>query len=520
MSSAKTYEKKHEVRNSVGRLSLVAVAVLLEGFLLLFLWFRFNEKYAVLDTLLRIAALLLGVWIFSQERSASVKMPWIALVMLLPIVGVTLYLMVGLSGSTRRMRQRYREIDEILFPLLRDDSRTLAKLNKEDPGVANLFRYTSQRAGFPVYENTDVEFFHEAADGLAAQKEALRKARKFIFMEYHAIEDAEAFGEVKEILAAKAAEGVDVRVVYDDMGSIGFLDHDFIRRMEARGIRCRVFNPVTPVINVFLNNRDHRKITVVDGKVGFTGGYNLANEYFGLTRPYGRWKDSGVKLTGEGVRSLTVMFLEMWNVVKGNDINDAYFARYLPAVRHRAEAGCFVQPYGDTPLDNEHVGENVYLNLINYAAKSVWIVTPYLIISDEMNRALTLAAARGVDVRIITPGVPDKKVIYGMTRSYYRRLARDGVRIFEYLPGFCHAKQCVADGKVALCGTVNLDYRSFYHHFEDGCMMYGGRAVQEIRRDFEEMFSDCLEVTARYAEGRSRSLNLLHHVLRMLSPLL
>lgn len=515
-----TYEKKEQVKNSIGRLMLAVIAIAAEVLLITTLIFTLNEKYTILAALSRILALVVVIGISTKSTSASVKLPWVVMILLNPIIGVTVYLMVGLGGSTRRMRARFLKVDNELFPLLHDDEQIIDEIAESDLGIANIFRYVSNNAFFPVYNDSNIEFYSEARVALDAQKEAMRKAEHFIFLEYHAIEDSAAFAGVKEILAERASEGVEVRVIYDDVGSIGFIDSSFIKRLEALGIRCRVFNPVVPIANVFLNNRDHRKICIVDGKVGFTGGYNLANEYFNLTRPYGDWKDSGVKLEGNAVHNLTMMFLEIWNATKTQGLKDASYECYMPDIKlDRNEPGCCIQPYGDTPLDHEHVGENVYLSIINNADGYVWFTTPYLIISDEMNRALTLAAARGVDVRIVTPGIPDKRAAYAVTRSHYMRLARDGVKIYEYVPGFCHAKQCVADDEIATCGTINLDYRSLYHHFENGVVMYNCRAVRDIKQDFETVFGKCLNVTDRYMEGKI-SINIFRQVLRLFSVLM
>ncbi|MBQ8359222.1 MAG: cardiolipin synthase, partial [Oscillospiraceae bacterium] len=296
---------------------------------------------------------------------------------------------------------------------------------------------------------------------------------------------------------------------------IGHTNMAFAKQLNAAGIHCVPFNPALPVLNLFMNHRDHRKITVIDGKVGFTGGYNLANEYFGRTKPYGHWKDTGIRLEGEAVRSLTAAFLELWNVVTKSKED---CGKYLD-VCHSVEAKGFVQPFTDDPLSEERVAENVYLNLINHAKKTLYFVTPYLIITDEMGRALRLAAKRGVDVRIITPGIPDKKTVFAMTRSYYAGLVSQGVRIYEYTPGFCHAKQCLCDGEMASIGTSNLDYRSLYHHFENNVLLYDCDAVREMAADFEELFPMCEEVTEKYCSGRGAVLRVWQCMLRLFAPL-
>ena len=314
--------------------------------------------------------------------------------------------------------------------------------------------------------------------------------------------------------------GVEVRVFYDDMGSIGFINTDFVKKLEFAGIHCRVFNPFMPGLNVFLNNRDHRKITVIDGKIGFTGGYNLANEYFNYTHPYGQWKDTGIRLEGDAVRSLTITFLEMWNAVSMKDINDTDFDQYLVKSDYQAAQEGFIQPYADSPMDDEQVGEEVYISMINKAERYCWFMTPYLIITDEMTHALCLAAKRGVDVRIITPGMPDKKLIYSITRSFYHGLVKNGVRIYEWTPGFCHAKMSVADDCMATCGTINLDYRSLYHHFENGCFMADSQTVLDIRDDLGATMNECREVTEKYRTGRSAYLRLGQLFMRLFAGLL
>lgn len=510
-------EEKSSIKNSVGRLVFALISILLQVSWISFLVIRLNEYSTVLSVFTTFLALLVVLKLYGMHTNAAFKMPWIILILVMPILGLCLYLLMGNPNVTRKMRIHFEKIDKELDGLLVQEEDVISKLEEKDFGVANQFRYISRFAKYPVYTDNDIVFYPDAVQGLEAQKEELKKAEHFIFMEYHAIEEASAFWELKEILAQKVKEGVEVRVFYDDVGSIGFINTDFIKRMEALGIQCRVFNPIMPILNMFMNNRDHRKITVIDGKVGFTGGYNLADEYFNRTHPYGQWKDTGVKITGNAVKSLTVMFLEMWNAMKKTDSD---YQKYLPETNYVSKEKGFLAPYADQPLDNELVGENVYLNLIKNAQHEIWFTTPYLIISDEMNRELGLAAKRGVDVRIITPGIPDKKLIYKVTRSYYAGLVREGVRIYEYTPGFIHAKQCVCDGKCATVGTINLDYRSLYLHFENGVLFYGYDAVKDVRKDFADTFQVCEEVTEKYKSGRSAVLRVSQCILRLFSPLM
>lgn len=408
----------------------------------------------------------------------------------------------------------------MLLPCLPENADILSDMYEKVPQAAGISTYLAKNALYPVYQNTDVTYYDQASKGLEAQLSDLSKARKFIFMEYHAIEDKESWHRIQKVLTERVQAGVEVRVFYDDMGSIFFIDRDFSEKMEKLGIKCRVFNPVAPAFNMFLNNRDHRKITVIDGKIAYTGGYNLANEYFNVTHPYGIWKDTGIRLEGDAVKSFTIAFLEMWNASERKVPREVDVSQYLLHYDYEAKQSGFIQPYADSPLDNEQVGEDVYISMANKAQRYCWFITPYLIITDEMSHALTLAAKRGVDVRIITPGIPDKKPIYSVTRSFYNQLVKHGVRIFEWTPGFCHAKMSVADDTMATCGTINLDYRSLYHHFENGCFMADCEVVHEIRDDFIRLFTESAEVTEKYRTGRSARRRLGQSIMRLFAGLL
>lgn len=508
-------EEKSSVKNSVGRLIFVLLSVIIQVTWIALLFIKLNDYSTWISLSSSLLALLVVLRIYVKNTNAAFKMPWIILILVFPVLGLCVYFLFGQSSATKWMRKRFEKIHNELNNRLLQNESVIKELENRDFAIANQARYLWNYGKFPIYKNTEIVFFAEASAGLKAQIEELKKAEKFIFMEYHAIEEAKAFGELEQVLARKAKQGIEVRIFYDDVGSIGFINTDFIKRMEAEGIQCRVFNPIFPIFNVFMNNRDHRKITVIDGKVGFTGGYNLADEYFNITSPFGYWKDTGIKMTGDAVRSLTVMFLEMWNAMKKTDNN---YDIYLPEFPFQAKEEGFIQPYADSPLSGEYIAENVYLNMIKNAKHELFIATPYLIISDEMNRELGMAAKRGVEVRIITPGIPDKKLIYKVTRSYYAGLVRNGVKIYEYTPGFIHEKQMISDGETAAVGTINMDYRSLYHHFENGTFLYGCKAIEDIKKDFEDTFRVSKEVTQLYKEGRSTVLRMSQCILRLFSP--
>lgn len=502
--------------NSILRIVFVAISFLLQIFWLLALTIKLNAYSGTLSLITTFLSILVVLRLNSKHTNTAMKMPWVMLILILPVMGLSLYLLVEMLGDPG-VGKRLRAIREDMKDEIPTGADTaLQKLEEIDLPGANQARYLWNCTRWPVYENTDVRFFAEAKDAFEAMKSDLEKAEKFIFMEYFIVEDGSCFREIEDILIRKQAQGVEIRFLYDDIGSVGKVNMFFAKRLQEEGIQCRPFNPALPLLNIFLNHRDHRKITVIDGKVGFTGGFNLADEYFDRKHPYGKWKDSGLRLEGEAVRSLTAAFLELWSVQ--NHQREDYRA-YLDIV-HSVPARGFVQPFADNPLGQERAAEEVYLNLTSQSNKTLYFMTPYLIITDEMHRALRLAAKRGVDVRIITPGIPDKKTVYAVTRSYYAGLAAQGVRIYEYTPGFCHAKQCICDGRIATVGTSNLDYRSLYHHFENNVVLYGCDAVKDIAADFERTFPQCREVTDSYRAGRGAVLRTWQYILRLFAPLM
>ena len=507
--------KKHS-GNSIARMVFVGVSLLFQIAWLLVLILRLNNHSVWISLITSILSLLVVLRLYSKHTNSAMKMPWIMLILAFPVMGLSLYLLFEVMGDPTNIGKRLNDARKQMKDSVPQNCDTLARMEQKNLSAANQSRYLLKYAGCPVYENTRVDYYAEAVDAFEAMKSALEQAEHFIFMEYFIIEDGSSFREIQEILERKVRQGVEVRLLYDDIGSVGYVNLLFAKRLNDHGIHCCPFNPAIPFLNLFMNHRDHRKITVIDGKVGFTGGYNLANEYFGRTHPYGHWKDTGIRLEGEAVRSLTAAFLELWNVVtRSKEDCDQYLN-----VIHCVPAKGFVQPYTDNPLGEERTAENVFLNIISHAKKTLYFITPYLIITDELGRVLRLAAKRGVDVRIITPGVPDKKTVYAMTRSYYAGLVSQGVRIYEYTPGFCHAKQCVCDGEIASIGTSNLDYRSLYHHFENNVLLFDCDAVQAIAEDFEALFPQCEEVTEKYRTGRGAILRIWQCILRLFAPLM
>ncbi len=509
-------EQKSAAASSALRFLTFAILLIVQIWFLVGIIMRYEQRYPWIATLISGLSMAVSFAIYNRNMNSAFKIPWMILITVFPILGLSLYFLMGNHSIPGRIKKQFLQIDEKLKSMCEQDEEVLIRLRQEDKRIANEFQYLLNTNKVAVYQNTDLTYYSDAADGLDAMIEDLKKAEKFIFMEYHAIEDKESFGRILDVLTEKVKEGVEVRVFYDDVGSGFFISTKFLTKLRERGIQCGIFNPVIPFINIFMNNRDHRKITVIDGKVAFTGGYNLANEYFHLTEPYGFWKDTGIRLEGDAVRSMTLLFMELWNSMQKEEQMD-FSETYLPKYEYQAKDTGYVQPYGGNPLSKDHVAEEVYLNVLRGAKDYCYFVTPYLIITDEMTREMVGAAKRGVDVRIITPGIPDKKMVYRETRSFYGELVRGGVRIYEYTPGFSHAKMCVSDHELATVGTINLDYRSLYHHFENGILMYKTSVIEDIDQDFQEMFSVSKEVTEDYKRDH---LRIDRTFLRLVSPLL
>lgn len=507
-------EHKH-AGNSIIRVIFVALSILFQIAWLLLLVVKLNAYSTWLSLCTSILSFAIVLRLYSKHTNTAMKVSWIMILLIFPVMGLSMYLLFEIlsdPGIGKKMEAARKEMQKCLPK----NPQVLSHVEEKDLSAARQFTYLEACQNWPVYENTHVTYYPEAVDAFEAMKQDLEKAEHFIFMEYFIIEDGSSFWEIEDILIRKARSGVDVRLLYDDIGSMGYVNMRFAQRMNREGILCYAFNPALPFLNLFMNHRDHRKITVIDGKVGYTGGFNLSDDYFGRTTRLGKWKDTGLRLEGEAVRSLTAAFGEIWSVQSKRKED---FSAFLN-ITHTVAAPGYVQPYTDNPLSEERTAENVYLNMINQANRTLYFMTPYLIITDEMDRALRLAAKRGVDVRIITPGIPDKKTVFTITRSYYGGLARQGVRIFEYTPGFCHAKVCICDGSLASVGTSNLDYRSLYHHFENNVLFTDCDAVGQVAADFENLFPQCKEVTEQYRAGRSIMLRLWQCILRLFAPLL
>ena len=499
------------------RVVITALLIVLQALLLFgFIW-KLDNYFVYFYAGSVLLSLLITLGIINSKSNPAYKIAWLIPILLFPVFGGLVYLLFGSDRTGRYLRKKLQGIGTEMDNVIGEAHRR-SGAEQLPPDAANQSRYISHCAYCPPYQNTTTEYLPLGEVKFERMVEELKKAKHYIFLEYFIIQEGKMWNTILDILRQKAAEGVDVRVIYDDMGCIMILPTGYDRTLEQMGIKCRIFNPFVPILSSRFNTRDHRKICVIDGNVGFTGGINLADEYINAYEKHGHWKDTSILLKGEAVFNLTVMFLSMWDYLDGTTGKTDY-SRYYPTVWDENAKG-YVQPFADNPLDDEAVGETVYLNLINKAKRYVYITTPYLILSSEMLTALTSAAKCGVDVRIITPHVPDKWYVHAVSRSHYQTLIEAGVKIYEYTPGFIHAKTFVVDDDYAVVGTINLDYRSLYLHFECAVWMYQTPSVAQVRDDFFKTQQISQEITLEECRSLSFPRRLGRSVLRVFAPLM
>ena len=503
----------------LGRLCFIGLSIVLQVVWMCLVLWQFSDRFTYVNLAIRAIAIIVVLVIVNRWINPANKLSWTFLLLLSPVFGMTIYLLFGRSKLTKRTRERMEAINTEVSAYLAGNTAVAEALKAEDMPAYRQAKYIDDWGHFPLYRNTDTRYYRCGEEMFPDMLEAMRSAEHFIFLEYFIIEEGYMFQIMADILAEKVREGVEVRLIYDDVGCISKLPPQYYKKLQKKGVKCAAFNPFRPIVSVVMNNRDHRKILVVDGNVGFTGGINLADEYINRVHRFGYWKDTGVRIEGEGVWSLTNMFLSMWNYIVRSTED---YRAFMPSVHQKtsfADDG-YVQPYGDSPLDHENVGETIYLNMISKARDYVYIFTPYLIVDHEMMVTLCNAAKCGVDVRIVTPGIPDKKMVFLLTQSYYGPLIRAGVKVYQYTPGFLHAKCFVCDDKIATVGSVNLDFRSLYLHFECGVWMYRSKAVMQVKEDFLETFSCSEEITLEFCRNRILPVRMLQSVLRLMAPLL
>lgn len=498
----------------INRATVTVALVLLQIGWLLWAFFSLTAGKVWVNAGLNVLSLFITLYLVRKDENSDYKIIWLVLIGMMPLLGGALYLAFGNKAPAKRMRQRMQAVER---QHTADLAQQPGQTDALDPASRGLSRYVSEYGPYPAWKNSTAKYYPCGEAMYPDLLADLEKAERFIFLEFFIVRTGKMWKGVEDILVRKAAQGVDVRLIYDDFGSLLGLPSDFVVKMERAHIRCIPFNPVVPLVSLVMNHRDHRKIVVVDGNTAYTGGINLADEYINEEERFGYWKDAALRTEGAAVWNFTVMFLDHWNAFRPSEED---YAPFMPQAESlSAQSDGVIQPYGDSPLDEEALAETVYLNIINQAQRYVYIYTPYFVVGETMLEALKAAAKRGVDVRLVLPGIPDKKLVFRLTRSYYVPLLRAGVRIYEFTPGFLHAKCYVSDDRAAVVGSINMDYRSLFLHFECGALLLYNSQVIALRDDVLRTLPECREV--QLADCRtSLAGTLLDSVLRLLSPLM
>lgn len=499
-----------------GRMFIVGLLILAQFVLLLLLIWKISNYFVYFYAFSLLLSMVVMLYILGRRDNPSYKLAWVIPILLFPMFGGLCYVFFGHKALPKRTRTRVEKSNRKRQHALSACPDFTSAMR---PDAAAISRYIRNASSYPAYSGTECTYFPLGEDFFAQLKKSLLSAEHYIFLEYFIIEEGVMWDSILEILREKAAQGIDVRVLYDDIGCLQLLPYKYDAKLRSMGIRCHVFNEFHPYLSVRMNNRDHRKIAIIDGHTAFTGGINLADEYINVKKPHGHWKDTAVMLCGDAAWSLTLTFLETWSFYDRSDDDFSLYrpSRYAP---RRFESDGYVQPYSDTPLDDEQLGENVYLQMINRATRYVYITTPYFIVDNELLTALCNAAKSGVDVRIITPHICDHWYVHIISQSYYAQLIEAGVQVYEYTPGFIHAKSFVADDSMATVGTINLDYRSLYLHYECGVFLYECSVIPDIRDDFLKTQEQSHQITASDCRNVPLITRIIRAVLRIFAPLM
>lgn len=509
------------MKKILGRLIIVIPAIAMQALWYLVMFGLLNNLFHgyiwnILNTLLSILAVVFVTELVSRRDESSYKLLWVMIIIAMPILGALLYFLLGNKKTGKKLKEKLEQSASTLPNMASAENKAyVTEIQSDDLRIGQTLAHVSRATGFPIIKNRTSKYYPFGEDMFRDMCEDLKRAKKYIYVEYFIIQSGKFWDSLSEIMAQKVSEGVDVRVIYDDLGSIGTFSGVNVIKLIKNGIKCIPFNPFL-FIKSQLNNRDHRKIMVIDGKVAYSGGINLADEYINETHPYGKWKDIGFRLTGKAVKSYAYMFAEFWNAFSNDKITIDDFS--FCEEDSTAENG-YVLPYYDSPMRDEHVSNELFVEMLSSATSYAWFYTPYLMLGDALYDAFIRAAKRGVDVRIIMPGIPDKKIIYRLSRSYYKDLLKAGVRIFEYTPGFVHAKAFVVDDKIAGIGTVNLDYRSLFLHFECNAIFFKADIVDDVKSDYLATQNESREKTESDIK-KGLLYRFGNNVLRLFAPLL
>ena len=509
--------KKGILRLIFSRFFIIAILLVLQVAIVVMAYLQFREKLPALMNIQWLFAYIMIIYLFNCSMDSSAKLTWMLIIALLPIPGAVMLWWTQANIGHRMETEFAKKQIDMTRNMLTQPENVVKEIEHDGSGTDDISKYLNNTGCFPVYDKTQVTYYNLGEKKFEAMLEELEKAEKYIFMEYFIVEEGYMWGRILDVLIRKAKAGVEVRVMYDGMCEMSTLPVNYWKLLEEKGIHAKAFSPIKPVVSSHYNYRDHRKILVIDGKVAFNGGVNLADEYINRIERFGHWKDTAIMIKGPAAKSFTLMFLQMWNM--RNETQDYEKWLSLPGCEEE-DANGYVIPYCDSPLDKYKAGEAVYMDVLNRATEYVHMMSPYLILDDELETALCFAAQRGVDVKLILPGIPDKKVAYALAKTHYKKLHDSGVRIYEYTPGFVHAKVFVSDDIKAIVGTINLDYRSLYHHFECATYMYRTDCIADIESDFQETLAKCREVTDESIRKEKLFYKVTGRLAKMISPLM
>ncbi len=498
------------------RIIVIALLVILQALVLILGVYRASLYYQ-LTWAENLFALGLSFYVINKDEDSSYKIGWIFIILAAPVFGGILFLLCFGRKMPKRLANGTIQADARMRGLLGQDPAIMTRLSEEHPHITKVFSPGLRLSGFPIYQNTEATYFDSGEEFFPAFLDALRSAEKFIFIEYYIIGTGYLWDHVLEILKEKVQEGVEIKIIYDDFGCTLSLPRRYDRYLNSIGIETYRFNKMRPRLMITMNNRDHRKLCIIDNKIGFTGGLNLSDEYINKTHPYGYWRDSAVMLHGEAVRSMTLMFLGMFSYLK-KDEEEIDYSRYLPHYTIQGNPESFYQPFSDTPTDEADIGLSVHLNMVNYAKKYIYIDTPYLVLNNDMMTSLCRAAYNGIDVRILVPNIPDKITVYQITKSNFAKLIRAGVRIYRYTPGFNHRKNIVCDDEICIIGSINTDYRSYYLQFEAGALIRDTGLASRLREAFLKGLEESQEVTEEQCRA-NLIVRAYRGILSLLAPL-
>ena len=497
---------------AIKRVIIVIIGVLLQFGFAISIQLFFREHIAIIGIIYELLSVLIVLKILKDSTRISNDLPWIILILLFPIFGTILLITLSSNYAHSKLLKNIFKSEKEYQQYLNQDIKIRKEIDEND--LDNL-KYIVDRSKYPVTKNNKITYYDYGEKFYPELLKELNKAEKFIFLEYFIINKGQMWDGILKILKEKASQGVEVRILYDDMGSIAMLSTKYPNELKKMGIKCIPFNKVSPFKGIFMNNRDHRKMTIIDGKVAFSGGVNLSDEYININSKLGIWKDNGIKIEGDAIWNLTIMFLTMWNA---NIKEDKDILKFKHEFKNTEKIDGYVVPYGVAPLHEDLIGEDVYINIINSAKKYLYIMTPYLIIDTDMTNALIRAAKRGVDVKIIVPGIPDKKIVYTQTSSFFELLSNGGVKIYKFTKGFVHSKVYVSDDKRAVVGTINMDYRSLYLHFENGIYMESVKEIKDVKKDMDETLKDCKRLNDKDIKS-SIFKSIWQSILRLFAPL-